>query len=86
MKDPFYHAALNMDYLQPVVIEQVRLSDLDTGWTIPGLHFRRENRSVGVDYECTRSLLVGARYSDTAQVVTGLVHDNRWTIKIVLRL
>lgn len=74
-----------MDYQPPAVIEQVRPSGLDMGWTIPGLHFRREERSVGIDYDSTPRMLVGARYSDTAYIVTGPVHDNRWTIRLELR-
>jgi hypothetical protein len=71
-----------MDYLPPVVIEQVRPSGLHMGWTVPGIHFRREERSVGIDYDSTAGFLVGGRYSDTAHTATGAVHDNRWTFKV----
>lgn len=74
-----------MECLPPVVIEHVLPSDFDTGWIIPQLHFRRENDSVGADYDIWREVTIGARYGDTAHVVWGDVHDSRWTLKITAR-
>ena len=73
-----------MEYLPPVVIEQVLASDLDLVWTMPGLHFRREKESVGADYDAEPGVLIGARYGDTAHIATGAVYDSRWTLKITV--
>ena len=74
-----------MNYLPPVVVEHVLRSDLDAAWTVPRLHFRREEGSVGVDYDFGPRWLIGARYGDTARLVTGAVHDNRGLLKIAVR-
>ena len=75
-----------MEYLPPVVVEHVLPSDLDVGWMVPRLHFRRETGSVGVDYDFGPRLLIGARYGDTARIATGAVHDSRGLLKITVRL
>jgi hypothetical protein len=74
-----------MDYLPPVVMEHVLTSDFDAGWIVRGLHFCRERESFGVDYDSKSGLLIGVRYGDTAHIVTGPVHDRRWTLEITLR-
>lgn len=74
-----------MESPPPVVIEYVLPSDFEAGWRIPGLHFRGEEGSFGVDYDSGPGVLIGAQYGDTARIVTGPVHDNRWTVKIAVR-
>jgi hypothetical protein len=74
-----------MEYLPPVVVEHVLPSSLDAGWIVPGLHFRRDTGSVGVDYDFGAGLLIGARYGDTARLATGAVHDNRGLLKITVQ-
>jgi hypothetical protein len=73
-----------MDYLPPVVVEHVLPSDFEAGWIIPRLYFRREKESVGLDFGSSRGALIGARYGYTAHIVTGAVHDNRWTLKLTV--
>lgn len=73
-----------MENLPPVIVEHVLPSDFDSGWIISRLYFRREKESVGLDFDSRRGALIGARYGDTAHVVTGAVHDNRWTLKLTV--
>jgi hypothetical protein len=74
-----------MEYLPPVVIEYVLPADLGMGWTMPGLHFRREKESVGADYDVKPGVLIGAHYGNSAFIVSGPVHDSRWTCKVTVR-
>ena len=73
-----------MDYLPPVVVEHVLPADLETAWIISRLYFRRDKESVGFDFDSRRGALIGARYGDTAHIVTGAVHDTRWTLKLTV--
>ena len=78
-------AHCEMEYLPPVVIEYALPADLDMGGIMPGLHFRREKESVGADYDVKPGVLIGAHYGDTAHIVSGSVHDSRWTFKVTVR-
>jgi hypothetical protein len=73
-----------MEYLPPVVVEHVLSTDFEAVWIIPRLYFCREKERVGLDFDSRRGALIGARYGDTAHIVTGAVHDNRWTLKLTV--
>lgn len=78
-------AHCEMEYLPPVVIEYALPADLDMDGIMPGLHVRRGKESVGADYDVKPGVLIGAHYGDTAHIVTGPVHDSRWTFKVTVR-
>lgn len=77
--------AQTVEYLPPVVIEHALPSGLGERM-LPRLHFCREKESFGVDYDSTPGIRIGARYGDTAHIGTGAFHDQRWTLKITVRL
>jgi hypothetical protein len=78
-------AHCEMEYLPPVVIEDALPAGVDLDGIMPGIHFRRGKDSVGADYDIKPGVLIGAHYGDTAHIVTGSVHDSRWTFKVTVR-